>query len=337
MIKHECLTEDADGSRVSAELQCSPNGDFTSSEQAAVEHFCRVSVSPVATNASSSAISTCSVNTLFFSSSANSSCGSVTIKTELPEFGSGNYGDTILPSVDGVEKRQEFNWNWDWNSSPPSSDTSTFTFNCDDEAAFCPTELNVLPVYPSYRADEVPSSVASLVTVLTPSELPTPVRCLLTPPDSKPGSPHDDPVVGETKISRSLKEVEHADSASSSPLNNNRMLVLTPVTRRPRRTHRGCTTIKYNRKNASEVDRRRVHFCDFPGTLDMYSVRNVYASVTMVTYYILYTGRLILIRVLRFGCPGSPAPSHPPPRYMVPYGYLSDRPITAYTVWALNI
>lgn len=42
---------------------------------------------------------------------------------------------------------------------------------------------------------------------------------------------------------------------------------LTPVTRRPRLTHPGCTTIKYNRRTNPELEKRRTHFCNFIGTL----------------------------------------------------------------------
>lgn len=40
---------------------------------------------------------------------------------------------------------------------------------------------------------------------------------------------------------------------------------LTPVTGRPRATHPGCTTIKYNRRANPELDKRRTHFCNYPG------------------------------------------------------------------------
>ena len=40
---------------------------------------------------------------------------------------------------------------------------------------------------------------------------------------------------------------------------------LTPVTHRPRATHPGCTTIKYNRRSNPELEKRRIHFCEFPG------------------------------------------------------------------------
>lgn len=40
---------------------------------------------------------------------------------------------------------------------------------------------------------------------------------------------------------------------------------LTPVTRRPRKTHEGCSTILYRRQNAADLSGRRVHFCVYPG------------------------------------------------------------------------
>jgi len=61
-----------------------------------------------------------------------------------------------------------------------------------------------------------------------------------------------------------LAGVDEAGSAAEEERNG--LLVLTPVTRRPRRTHPGCTTIRYRRNNnPPELDRRRVHFCDAPG------------------------------------------------------------------------
>lgn len=34
---------------------------------------------------------------------------------------------------------------------------------------------------------------------------------------------------------------------------------------KPQNTHPGCSTIKYNRKNNPELEKRRIHFCSFPG------------------------------------------------------------------------
>jgi len=207
---------------------------------------------------------------MFFKSSENSCCGSVTIKSERHEPGPAvcdTYLDASLQDVDGG---QEF-WNREMPFETPSYD-SPFTFSDHGEVCsaldVCPGHL---PAYSSCRSDVVPSStgMASLGTVLTESELPLPVRCLLTPPDSLPSlpdSPHNEPV-GEEMMS-SPEEVEcpaFGPDDAPSPPENSELVVLTPVTRRPRRTHPGCTTIKYNRKNNPELDRRRVHFCDFPG------------------------------------------------------------------------
>jgi hypothetical protein len=40
---------------------------------------------------------------------------------------------------------------------------------------------------------------------------------------------------------------------------------LTPVTHRPRKTHPNCTTIKYNRKNNPDLEKRRSHYCNYSG------------------------------------------------------------------------
>jgi len=251
-----CLT-DTDETQLSTD-------DLASTEQTTVEQFCRASVSP-AINCSSSA-ATSPMNTMFFKSPENSCCGSVTIKTELQELSPAVSGTCTDTALQGVERRQTF-WNWDIPFETPSCDSS-FTFNGhhSDDAVYPHQESKdvdvypgFLPVYTSCRTDVLASSASSLGTVLTPSELPAPVRCLLTPPDSVPSSPETD----ESKMGP--EEVASSPDEPHSPPENNGLLVLTPVTRRPRRTHPGCTTIKYNRKNNPELERRRVHFCDFPG------------------------------------------------------------------------
>ena len=85
-----------------------------------------------------------------------------------------------------------------------------------------------------------------------------------TPPNSQPGSPNQEasylrrtpppPYPGVVTSSGSMGGLQVAVSVP-----------LTPVTGRPRLTHPGCTTIKYNRKNNPELEKRRVHFCDYPG------------------------------------------------------------------------
>jgi len=266
---------DTDGSRQSAELQCSKHSEFASSEQTVVEQFCRVSVAPINSNASAPAAPTSPATTMFFKSSENSCCGSVTIKSEQEELGlavSSTYHDVRLQDAEILQDL----WKCEMPFETQFCNSSSFTFNGHNAAAYYPQvshELDVcsglFPVYPSYRPDVVPSSTdtASLGTIVSTSELPAPVRCLLTPPDSSPNSPRGDPADEDIKMSP--EEIGYPSDSNpddaTSPPENNGFLVLTPVTQRPRRTHPGCTTIKYKRKNTSELDHRRVHFCSFPG------------------------------------------------------------------------
>ena len=115
-----------------------------------------------------------------------------------------------------------------------------------------------------------------------------------TPPDSQPASPLEDIVaaavaaaVGDEVMMSGSPLVEANDDSTQEPLaqvqqqqtmgrayftegagvdeESQDFVLLTPVTRRVRKLHKGCTTIKYNRKNNPDLDKRRQHFCDFPG------------------------------------------------------------------------
>ena len=85
-----------------------------------------------------------------------------------------------------------------------------------------------------------------------------------TPPHSEPNSPNDDV--------RRLTPPPPYDLVTIP--DQSVMVPLTPVTQRPRITHPGCTTIKYNRRNSPDLERRRIHFCDFPCKLCI-DVRNI--------------------------------------------------------------
>lgn len=181
--------------------------------------------------------------------------------------------------MEGAEPQQDF-WNWEMPFETPSCD-SPFSFSGHSEAECSSRALHELDVCrgrpsvcPPRSLDLFQSSMRS-EKIVSPSELPTPVRYLLTPPDSLTSSPHSDPAGEETMMS--MDEVgSHSGSADSpddlpSSPENNGFLVLTPVTKRPRLTHPGCTTIRYNRRNNPELDRRRVHFCEFPGCFKAYT------------------------------------------------------------------
>lgn len=81
-----------------------------------------------------------------------------------------------------------------------------------------------------------------------------------TPPHSQPNSPNDD---GRR---HTPPPPYTADRQATLP-DSGVLVPLTPVTHRPRLTHPGCTTIKYNRRNNPDLEKRRIHFCDFPGKL----------------------------------------------------------------------
>jgi len=272
VIKIVCLIGTGAGPRLSAEQQCCTYGDLALLEQTVVDQFCHISVSPINDNASSTLSATQST-TMFFKSFENSSCGSVTIKSELQEPSGTSYPDARLQEMDTMEPQHEF-WNWETSFETPPCDDSSSSFNSQSEAersnSHVIQELDISPrrlsICPSHNPVAIQPSTFTpyFQTILTPSELPTTVSCLLTPPDSLQNSPTGD------EPTTAIPDLVGCSSPSSpdevfSPLEKNGLLVLTPVTQRPRRTHPGCTTIRYNRKNNPELDRRRVHFCDFPG------------------------------------------------------------------------
>lgn len=86
---------------------------------------------------------------------------------------------------------------------------------------------------------------------------------LPTPPNSQPASPSQDfvrrtpppPYPGMQSLPLTISM--HPDS----PQRHMKM----------QNTHPGCSTIKYNRKNNPELEKRRVHFCDFPGCRKAYT------------------------------------------------------------------
>ncbi|XP_064636053.1 Krueppel-like factor 12 [Lineus longissimus] len=86
-----------------------------------------------------------------------------------------------------------------------------------------------------------------------------------TPPASQPGSPNGDeyppppPYPGTANVTPLRYLV-------SAPLLNDGMHPEIPRTPSGmvRNTHPGCTTIRYNRKNNPDLEKRRIHYCDFP-------------------------------------------------------------------------
>lgn len=107
------------------------------------------------------------------------------------------------------------------------------------------------------------------------AQTPTPPHCVPvflppTPPNSQPGSPSQDQQVRRTPPPPYPGFVPQGRPSMSMPM------AFTPIplpqspssaerTRKVQQTHPGCSTIKYNRKNNPELEKRRIHFCDYPG------------------------------------------------------------------------
>lgn len=118
-----------------------------------------------------------------------------------------------------------------------------------------------------------------------------PVLLPPTPPSSQPASPSQDairktPPPPYPGLARQLgaSSVNCIPVTSIAPLNMgmpvNSLGMATTKNAKTPNTHPGCSTIKYNRKNNPELEKRRVHFCDFPGELDNI-MRTYYLTISV--------------------------------------------------------
>ncbi|KAL5012977.1 hypothetical protein ScPMuIL_011528 [Solemya velum] len=108
-------------------------------------------------------------------------------------------------------------------------------------------------------------------TQYTPSPTPpqtVPAFLPPTPPNSQPGSPSQDLHIRRTP------PPPYPGMVSAIPTTVGAHLIPLSVSSRTNKiqqTHPGCTTIRYNRKNNPELEKRRIHFCDFPGCMKAYT------------------------------------------------------------------
>ncbi|KAH3831233.1 Krueppel-like factor 8 [Dreissena polymorpha] len=99
-----------------------------------------------------------------------------------------------------------------------------------------------------------------------------------TPPDSQPSSPGT--AFGDVRRTPPPPYPGMLQSHMQLPLN---VLGMSPMSlspqsmghhnssKKPQKTHPGCSTIKYNRKNNPDLEKRRIHFCEFPGCRKAYT------------------------------------------------------------------
>ena len=112
--------------------------------------------------------------------------------------------------------------------------------------------------------------MAALPALMTPPGialpfLPTSSSFQLTPPGSQPSSPD---CLTQTAADGLRRHTPPPPYPGRMPLTSLPLLSgATPfqVVTKPRQTHPGCSTIRYNRKNNPELEKRRVHFCNYMG------------------------------------------------------------------------
>ena len=112
------------------------------------------------------------------------------------------------------------------------------------------------------------SMTSPTFSMATPPHM-VPVFLPPTPPSSEPNSPSQDVPMRRTPPppypgihqDYSTLNIQPIPYTPSTPRSSNKI----------QKTHPGCSTIKYNRKNNPDLEKRRIHFCDFPGNYFFWS------------------------------------------------------------------
>uniref|UniRef100_A0A0B6ZTT9 C2H2-type domain-containing protein n=2 Tax=Arion vulgaris TaxID=1028688 RepID=A0A0B6ZTT9_9EUPU len=111
-----------------------------------------------------------------------------------------------------------------------------------------------------------------------PHVVPTSIFLPPTPPNSQPASPNNEGI-RKTPPPPYPSNYSHIPWSTHNPATSSVPLTVTMATsqvkpERPRKlplTHPGCSTIKYNRKNNPELEKRRIHYCSFPSCRKAYT------------------------------------------------------------------
>ena len=153
------------------------------------------------------------------------------------------------------------------------------------QSVMMPTSASPLVQYVStFSSGGVVKSLNPLRTPYSSASTPpqsVPVMMPPTPPSSQPGSPSQDvQQIRRTPPPPYPGILPGRMSITGSMINLNPLLAIptpssTPrghLTKKPQKTHPGCSTIKYNRKNNPDLEKRRIHFCDFPGRFTFYQI-----------------------------------------------------------------
>lgn len=144
------------------------------------------------------------------------------------------------------------------------------------QAVMLPTSSSPMVQYVSQYSSGgiVKSQPLAYTSTSTPPHT-VPVLMPPTPPNSQPGSPSVD--LRRTPPPPYPGIMSSRVHMPGSVLNLSPMLSIPAPctnghsTKKSQKTHPGCSTIKYNRKNNPDLEKRRVHFCDFPGCRKAYT------------------------------------------------------------------
>ena len=146
------------------------------------------------------------------------------------------------------------------------------------QSVMMPTSASPMVQYVSnFSSGGVVKSLNPLSSNYTSAPTPphtVPVMMPPTPPSSQPGSPSQDvQQIRRTPPPPYPGILPGRMSITGSMINLNPLLAIpTPLStprghihKKPQKTHPGCSTIKYNRKNNPDLEKRRIHYCEFPG------------------------------------------------------------------------
>lgn len=148
------------------------------------------------------------------------------------------------------------------------------------QSVLIPTTSTPMGQYISeYSSGNVVKSVSPLTHNYSSTPTPphtVPVLMPPTPPNSQPGSPNNGLDLRRTPPPPYPGLIPGRIQLPGSVLSLSPMLnVPSPGSHRspkkPQKTHPGCSTIKYNRKNNPDLEKRRIHFCEFPGCRKAYT------------------------------------------------------------------
>ena len=143
------------------------------------------------------------------------------------------------------------------------------------QSGLMPVTSSMVQYVTQFNSGGIVKSVAPVRQQYTSTPTPphtVPVLMPPTPPSSQPGSPSQEVQVRRTPPPPYPGLLPNRMSITGSMINLNPLLAIpnpgSPrglIPRKPQKTHPGCSTIKYNRKNNPDLEKRRIHFCDFPG------------------------------------------------------------------------